>query len=250
MGLSSQTMYDRLSSSLSNVTTRNTYITRLKNLERFLAAPLYEIVKDPWTYGPRIKAMYARSMCSQRNMVATVLAIFKHFPDLASKKHRAFQQWQDMFNFYKTYLPPMRPNITRQEIEKQYNQMTEPHKTLRESLDRLLLSMALYMSQQSRGDYGAIAIVFAPNKRSPSENYIYMKGSKNSFMVYHNKKTILHPTLFEDIRESMSRYPRSFLFVDANNMPYEKTNSYNVFVIRSFQRMFNRRVGMNALRKI
>ena len=270
MGLSNSYIINILTKSVENEKTRHTYISRLQSLSTALHKTMYDILKDPTLSYPQIQTAY-EAESTRKSIVTVILAVYKHIDDLHIKKKKAHQQWKDIHEelreletqHYKKNKPTDKQldnYLSFQEIEDKYNALSKdnPHKTKKSSLEYLLLSITIHI-RPKRADFGNVYICQSPNIKSPSKNYILMNKSNNSYLflaeyktakTYDTIKEIIPELLYKDITESIKKHPRNYLFVDKSNKSYKKNESYSAYVIRVFESLFNRRVGVTMLRHI
>jgi hypothetical protein len=108
-----------------------------------------------------------------------------------------------------------------------------------------------------RADFGNVKILYS-NKIPIKKNYIVLNSDDSYFYLndYKTQKTYkqikekITPELYKDIKESLKHYPREYLFTDKSNKPYINNNSYTKYVMRAYEHMFNRSVGVTMLRHI
>lgn len=268
MGLSNRYILGVLAENIPNENTRNNYISRLTKVSESIGASIYDISKDPSKFYPEIKKLYDQDS-TRKNIVIALLVVFKHIADMLLKKKAAYDSWKEIHGDlseaeevrYKKNKPKQSQEenyLSFDEIEKKYEQLRsgDPHATKKTSQELLLLAIALYL-RPKRADLGNVAIIKGHAKLSPSKNYLVLDGKK-SLLVLHDFKTakkyerILEPIpseLYEDIRASLDRHPRRWLFSDRTGGPYTK-NGYSQFVLRSFSHLFEKRVGVTMLRHI
>lgn len=88
----------------------------------------------------------------------------------------------------------------------------------------------------------------------PKKSYILFRKYKTA-QHHQTLKEYLHPQLLNDILSSLYIYPRTFLFIQnrgsvLDNIPYINNNSYTQFFLRTFNKLFNKRVGCSMFRHI
>jgi hypothetical protein len=93
-----------------------------------------------------------------------------------------------------------------------------------------------------KADYSRVYLLRPPGRHSLSRDYIVLAQDK-PYLVLNKIRYFLPAELAQDIRATTGS--REYLFG-----PYEKTNTYNVFFIRAFERMFGKRVGVNGVKGI
>lgn len=255
MGLSDSYILGVLGNKITNASTLNTYVHKLKKLQEHLkSAALYDILKSPEKYFGMIKQAYPDSACSQKNMVGVLLSAYKYIPVLLQKKPAAYNKWLAIRKQLelKCAANEKIPKITRAELQAKYlalkpNYAHSKHLTMR----FILLSMLVNVTPSFRkADFGNIAIVRAPAKESPLPAYVYLRSDKSGFAMLHGEKREMSSELVKDIEKSLKYHPRDYLITDRDNKPYEKTNSFNTFVIRTFEAEFGKRIGVNEIKHV
>lgn len=218
MVLSDHYIYTILKKKITNPSTYENYVVRLKNLCKILDKPLYTILKTPNI--EMIQQAYPKSIYTQRNIVTVILSIFKNIPTLASKKQTIFKKWLDIHSNL-DITPPL---ITKEHIKSKYLEYKRdhPHKNLQRSQEYLILSISLF---------------------SPSNILKYMQQSTKGNLT-DNKY------LVDDIYDSVKAFPRSHVFLNNNKVPFISNNSYTVYVGRVLKRLFNTNIGVNIIKNM
>jgi hypothetical protein len=243
MGLSNEYIFSIIKSSNGTELTKNTYITRLTTLTEFCNTDIYTILKKPDIFYAKIKIHYSKSIYTQKNIIATLLAIFKMIPILYNKKPTIYRKWKQIYTELKPEINTKELEITFDEIKQKYIELRQFNYKNCQTLwqEFLLLSMVVNLPRIKNKNYQNIAIITPPNHISPTKDYIVLKESNTSYFIYNKIKYNINQNLYEDLKY----LPREYLFG-----PYLKTNSYNIFVIRVFEKMFKKRIGVNDLKKL
>lgn len=232
MGLSNEYIIEQLRYKFKNANTQNTYIAKLEKLSEYLKVSIYEILKDPHEYYPKLKSIYTE-IVTQKNIIAIILTLYRHFPVLLDKKPKSYHQWKTI---NASLIPPQKekPMITLEMIGHKLEEIED-----KTSLSYLLMSM-IYHIPINKPDYSKLYVVRYPDTKSEYENYVYIHDDK-SYLMLNKMKYKLNDKVYKDILRFL---PRKYLF------SYEKLNSYNVFVIRSFEKYFGIKIGINDLKNI
>lgn len=257
MGLSDSYILGILEGKITNASTRNTYVHKLKKLQEHLnGAALYDILKFPEKYTGLIRLAYPDSVCTQKNMVGVLLSAYKYIPVLLQKKPAAYNKWLGIRKQLDLQCGVNRnnksPKITREELRDKYlalklNYAHSKNLTMR----FILLSMLVHISPAfPKADFGYVAIVRAPAKESPVQDYLYLRADGSGFATVNGVKREMSRVLVEDIEKSLKHHPREYLITDRENHPYIKTNSFNAFVIRAFEGEFGKRLGVNEIKHV
>lgn len=249
---------------LSTISKRQ-YLQRLKMMMQHLQKDIFWILKHPKEGIAWIRS-YAEAHTSQKSFVNAVLAVFKHCPDLKTQEKASFDQWYAAFSEvdakieerYKSNEPSERQRegyVAFPEIVKKRDAL-EPG-----SNDRLLLSMYTHLPPL-RADFNRVRIYTNEPKKGDSEgedddredNYIVLGGRPR--LVLHEFKTKRHrehyekdlpKPLLEEIRASLKRSPREWLFRSRDGKPYS-ANSYTKWANGVLARLFGRPLTISLIR--
>lgn len=264
-----------LTRAYSNEKTRENYMSRLRGLQANLkgdaAAPpsLYTILTDPETYYPKLKEAY-ESLTTRKNVLTTLLSLFRLDDALRAshaEAHRVWNQRHDELSRLQSAKvrrsEPSEKQVEKytsfEEIEAKYEDLrrTGPHKTLRESMMFVLLSIMVHL-RPKRADLGATQIYKDTDPRVTTENYIVLRSHGSSYLVMNLYKTSkyyqtveedLPEGLVHDLKTSLRRWPRKYVFQKANGEPMSN-NTYSAFVRSTFEQYFGRATGVSLLRHI
>ena len=265
-----ETIYKAIDAAFTNKITKTNYISRLRNLQSKLKdKTLYEILSNPDVYYEQIRANY-ESLTSRKNLLTTILVVFREVKLLAETFPEAHPRWKklhdDLGKLQESKIRRSEPEDKQvekytsfEEIETKYDEMKKrgPHASLRESMQFLLLSVVVHL-RPKRADLGNIHIYKEKDPRVTDSNYIVFREKGNSYLVMNMYKTSkyyqtveedLPEGLVNDIKASISRWPRDLLFQkeDGTGM---SNNTYSVFVKKTFEHLFGRATGVSLLRHI
>jgi len=236
--------------------TKNSYIERIRQLERLFEKPIHLIIKE----APIKKLRTTYPMDTTYKMYLTViLSLFRHAPHLKEEFAKQHAQWVNAFTEadkaieerYKTNAP----------TEKQtngyvpYQEIIQKRDTLRKgSNERLILAMYTYI-KPLRADFNQIRLYKTlPKNHEP--NYIHMKKTGCTLFLNEYKTAKTHGTyekelpkeLCQEINDSLEINPRDYLFETTDHKPFDKTNSFNKYVNRTLQRIFNKPLTISLIR--
>lgn len=236
--------------------TKNSYIERIHQLERIFEKPIILIIKE----APIKKLRTKYPMDTTYKMYLTViLSLFRHVPHLKEEMPKQHAQWTNAFTQadkaieerYKTNAP----------TEKQtngyvpYQEIIEKRDTLRKgSNERLILAMYTYI-KPLRADFNQIRL-YKTLSKNHEPNYIHMKKTGCILVLNEYKTAKTHGTyekelpkeLCQEINDSLEINPRDYLFETTDNKPFDKTNSFNKYVNRTLQRIFNKPLTISLIR--
>ena len=249
MGLTNGYIIEQLALKIRNTTTVNTYVSKLNKLTGVMGKSIYDIAKTPHVSIPKIKELYAGSAFTQKNMIGLMLTVFKYNPDLITKKRQAYNAWVLAMKEYKSLESVADTKVTRDDLIAKYNDVSTKLVYKTDYTHHLLLSLLVHLPDVPRANYAHIAIVRAPALKSPSADYVYLKPG-GSFLKLDGKKYNMPDVLVADIEKSIKIHPRSWLFVDSSDKSYTKQNTFNVFVIRTMNKLFGQKIGVNDLAKV
>jgi hypothetical protein len=201
--------------------------------------------------------------------VSVIRALFKHVPGLIQKETELYKKWIEI---HKEVLEPINvkylSNKPTERDEKAYVPFEELEKKRDElkegSMERLLLSMYT-MIPPVRSDYDKIKIYTDIKDKEigniNDENYMILDNNNKKYFIilqkYKTSKTYktLHinipPNLLKEIALSLKSKPRKYLFVDRNNKPYDKSNTFNRWANRKLKDIFGKKeISLRTIRHI
>ena len=253
-----------------NEKTKVNYISRMVGLMRKLDADsLFTVLEDPVRWYPKIREVYP-SISTRRNILTVFLALFAKDKELetdvggATVQKKWSQYHDELGRYLKTQESKSEPSKKQvekytsfEEIETKYRELGKksPHASIKSSLQYLLLSVVLHLKPK-RADLGSIKIYEEKNPNKTDENYIVLRTRGSSFLVmnvyktskfYHTVEEDLPRELTEDLRTSLRRHPREYLFISSENKPMNN-NTYAKWVSRQFEELFGKSTGLSLLR--
>ena len=260
-----------LDKAFPNVKTRENYKSRLRGLTKTLEMPdPIAILKAPDTYYPKLQTLYP-SFSTRKNMLTLILVLFREDPALKSENPEAAAKWKqfhdDLVRIQEAKVRRSEPEnkqikqyTSYEEITEKYQELKKktPHNTLKSSQQFLLLSILVHL-RPKRADLGAVKIYKEDDPRKTDENYVVLREEGgSSYLVMNLYKTSkyyqtveedLPDELVKDLRTSLGRHPRDYVFTKENGEPMSN-NTYSVFVKHIFEELFGRSTGVSLLRHI
>jgi len=256
-----------------NPRTRAQYLHRLEHLGKVCGGvALYTILAEPERYGPRISSEYP-NMATRKNMLTLVLALFKQSDVLSIELAEAFVSWRKQHDALSGFINAQyhRNEPSEQQAAKYttWTELTEKvrelrtdrrkdvHETRAGSMEFVLLSL-LSSVPPKRADYGRMRVYYGTDPNLPDENYIVLR-ERESYMVFRMYKTsyggrrvdeVLPTQTARDIKDSLRRHPREYLFETRFGEPFANNQGFSQYVIRVFNKFFERRTGVTMLRHI
>lgn len=261
-----------LTQAYAKKTTQDNYRYRLKIMQTkvFDNKPIYQIIAHPEESYATLRNSYP-NISTRKNMLTVILALFKNsekLQQLLAQQHKRWKTYHDhMDSFqeakYKKHMPDAKQLAKYtpfEDIELKYNalkQAQDPHGTMQDSLQLVLLSV-IVSTPPKRSDYGNMEIFHDNDPGKKDANYIVLRPQGESYMVFNKYKSKearrvdqeLPPSVVKDIRDSLRRHPRSYLFVNRFKNPYVTNDGYSKYVIRIFRRLFGKDTGVTMLRHI
>jgi len=259
-----------LTKTYKNPKTRDNYLARIRGLLKALNKPtLTEVITNPDEYYPKLQKLYT-SLTTRKNLLTVFMVLFREDEELREKHKDANARWkklmEDLSRLQHAKVKRSEPEqkqiekyTSYEEIEAKYEELKKrgPHDTERHSFQFVLLSILVHL-RPKRADLGAVRIIKEKDPRKTDENYIVLKKKGTSYLVMNLYKTSeyyqtveedLKEGLVRDIEQSLSRFPRSYLFLKEDGKPMSN-NTYSVFVKTTFEQLFGRSTGVSLLRHI
>jgi len=255
-----------------NVKTRENYKSRLRGLTKSLnEADPFVILKAPDTYYPKLQQLYP-SFSTRKNMLTLILVLFREDLALKSGNPEASARWKqfhdDLVRIQEAKVRRSEPEdkqvkqyTSYEEITQKYQELKKktPHNTLKSTQQFLLISILVHL-RPKRADLGAVKVYNTNDPKKTDENYIVLRKETEgtSYLVMNLYKTSkyyqtveedLPNELVKDLKTSLGRHPRTYIFTKENGTPMSN-NTYSVFVKHTFEELFGRSTGVSLLRHI
>tara|TARA_E500000178_G_C16998433_1_gene744410 strand:- start:297 stop:1325 length:1029 start_codon:yes stop_codon:yes gene_type:complete len=271
-------------SKLLNENSKETYLKRLNTIQYDIwkncksvnhkvgkGQCLFYIIKNPEAFMEKLDEYVNKtqgrlekdklSIHAKDSYVSAIGAIFRHTPGMIQKQHVLYQKWLDIHKEvrepiskkYKSNKPTVRQ-------EKAYMPFEELEK-LRDSFEKgsdIRLLISLYtMIPPVRSDYYKVKI-YKDDKLIPDDDtnfivlnskpYIGLRKYKTS-KTYNTIKINIPTNLEKEIKYSLNKKPREYLFIQKNGKPY-KSNSFNKQMNRLLKDNINGNFSLTAFRHI
>ena len=263
-----------LDKAFSNPKTKENYKSRLRGLTKSLEEPDPTVIlKAPDTYYPKLQNLYP-SFSTRKNMLTLILVLFREDPTLKSTPagNAAAAKWKqfhdDLVRIQEAKVRRSEPEnkqvkqyTSYEEITQKYQELKKktPHNTLKSTQQFLLLSILVHL-RPKRADLGAVKVYKENDPKKTDENYIVLRTETEgtSYLVMNLYKTSKYyqtveedmpDELTKDLRTSLGRHPRDYIFTKENGEPMSN-NTYSVFVKHTFEELFGRSTGVSLLRHI
>lgn len=256
-----------LSHKYDNKKTLKEYLTRLNTIKTCTSAPtIHDILIQPALYYPYLKLAYP-SISTRKNLLTVLLVLFRESADLpASAYTKWYKLHDDLARLQEAHIKRSEPeqkhidNYTSYtEIINKYHELKalKYYDTERHNLQLLLLAIIIYL-RPKRADLGSVRI-YNDDPHLTDHNYIVLGADPSAaYLVmniyktakYYNRFEELIPIeLYSDITESLSRYPRDYLFRKDDKLPMSN-NTYSAFVKTTFEQLFGRSTSLSLIRHI
>jgi hypothetical protein len=263
---------EKLESVYENTKTYESYIHRLRYLrDKIVKCDSYlTLLSTPNENYKTIREKYP-NVSTRKNMLTAILSVFKNIEHIKSEFKSQHREWnmfhEHMDSFqkanYKKHMPSkeqLSKYTPLEDIEIKYKEMEkdDPHKTIKDSLQFILLSIII-STPPKRSDYGNLKIYYDEDPNDKTSNYVVIKYSNPSYIVFNQYKTKkylgrvdqeLPIKTTNDIKESLRRHPRDHLFITRYKKPFTCNKGFTVYFINTFEQLFGRKTGTTMLRHI
>lgn len=260
-----------LESVYENKTTYLNYIYRLRRLRDVTVdcKTYLDLVSNPDPNYAKIKLAYP-NINTRKNMLTAILTLFKNIEELMTKlpdKQKHWKTLHDRMDSFlqaksKKHIPDMKQlekYTPFEDMELKYKELSkeDPHKTMKDSMQFVLLSIII-STPPKRCDYGSLKVYYDTDPNIPDSNYIVINHSDPSYMVFNKYKTSkvykrvdqdLSTRVINDIKSSLRRHKREYLFLNRFNNPFAN-NGFSKYLINMFNIMFGRNTSSSILRHI
>lgn len=247
---------------LSQVSKR-VYIERLRTMVKEFDTNVYWILTHSEDVLPWI-IKKSEVLSTQKSYIIAILAVFKHNNGLKIQLDKDYNKWFTKFSEldkaindrYKTNEPSERQlnaYVKFDDIVKKRDSLEDG------SFDKLLLSFYTYI-RPLRADFNLVRIYKNDEelpKNIDKQNYIVFEDSNNAILYLHEFKTQrshnelkkeLPHELIKQLKLSLVKKPREWLFIDKFGNPYKAANSYTRWANRTFKKLFDKPLTITIIR--
>lgn len=255
--------------------TRKQHLARLKAIAKACETDdIPAVMRDPAKFYPMLVKAYP-NVNTRKNNMTTLLVLFRLVPDDLKDQYVGAQtKWKNHHDNmdslqeakYRKNMPDDKQLLKytpMEEIQLKYNELGrgDPHATRQDSLHFVLLSIILH-SPPKRADLGSMKVYRGEDPNLKDANYLVLhtyESKLDSYMVFTTFKTskrlvrvdqVLGRKLFNDISDSLRRWPREYLFVNKFGNPFKTNQLFTQYVIAVFDRLFGRSTGVTMIRHI
>ena len=253
-------------SELSQISKR-VYVERLRTMVAHFETNIYWIITHP---DEVLEWILKKSdvLSTQKSYIIAVLAIFKHNEGLKIQLKKNYDIWFKKFTEIDEAITQRYK--TNEPSEKQLNAYVEFKDIVKKrdeledgSMDKLLLGFYSYI-RPLRADFNAVRIYrksenedVIPAEDKREANYILFSDEKDVHLILNEFKTQRHHNkydkklpdeLVKELKLSLKKLPREWLFVDKFGKPYVATNSYTKWANRTLNRLFGKPLTITMIR--
>jgi hypothetical protein len=270
MNPSDQQLFDIMAKGLKSPTTVATYLSRINSLNAMCHnAGIMYILLNPHSVYKKMLLKYPGPTATRGNFISAITKLFSSNTELAEQHKSKYVTWTeylrkeraDTVARYDTNKPTekqMKNIVEYNDVLKVYQHLKQEMAIGHDNLHFMLFSILINL-RPKRADLGNVIILKKdPGEKGAGRNYIVMGGGERPKLVVNKYKMVrkygpiveeLNPVLVEDINLSLQQFPRKFLFVDTNGVPYD-AGPYGVFVQRAFQKYLGKGCGVSLWRHI
>lgn len=241
---------------LSN-TSKSQYSKKIPQWISYINTPknLNHLINNPETSLEALEAANIKHSSSNHHIyISSVVAFIKYIVknEILLKKWKTIEKtnWKAIAEHYEENKPT--------ELQKEKMMSLEEIHRIRQSLEpgsseRLLLSFYTLI-EPIRADYFATEIVINEQLEPTEDNYIILETSKlvvkdfKTKQKYEKIENTLSTELSEELKISLKKYPRKYLFV-RDNKPYTR-KLFSNWACRTLRRILKQPMTLTALRHI
>lgn len=237
--------------------TKRTYLERLRYMIQNTKTELYEIITHPSKYIEWIKK-HSASLQTQKSYISAILAVFKHTPLLKDAERKHYYEWYQEFKKIHDQIDDRykqnEPSQKQKDAYVPYHEIVTKRDSLpRGSKERLLLALYTYLPPL-RSDFNKVYLYDKPQKTYEHDNYMLLFDPYtlvlNEFKTIKKKdgyERVLPEELSEEIKESLEKLPREWLFMDRDKKPY-KSGSFTKWANRTLKILFEKPLTISLIR--
>ena len=239
------------SDSIISEETKRTYIATLKIIQKFI--PKYWsfnfIVYNPDKFIRKVDD-YLMNNTNHINPHTKKIYITVIMRFIENKNTDTYQYWiKELEKVQKQIDDVIKSNKPIEKQKKAYISLNEINKIRNNleigSLDRLILSLYTDIPPL-RSDFGECKILENYGDIDESKNYIILNDKKlilNQFKTKKKYNTLnldIPEILVSEIRESIKKNPREYLFLNREKKPYTNKRAFNLFINGRLKKILNK----------
>lgn len=255
---------------------KDIYIKKINDILRNVTSyiSIHELLNNPDVYENELyeyfvnnKGLYNKEMSdhTKESYITPILALFYHNMNLKENNVELFGKWKKLHGKFRE--PIMNKYKKNEPTERQkesyisYDNIVKIRNDLpKGSFERLLLMMYTEIPPV-RSDYYRTRIINDEKNIGNEENTIIMRKDNSSILFLHKYKTSsiygtiyidIPKLLYEEIKASIEKYPREYLFVSKlSGEVFNKENSYTQWANRTLKKVLNNNLfSLTMLRHI
>lgn len=194
------------------------------------------------------------SMHAKDGYVSAIGALFRHSPGMMQKHAELYKKWMDIHAEVRAPINAKyqsnEPTKRQEEAYVSFEDVVKKRDSLKDgSIDKLLLSMYT-MIPPVRSDFDKLIIYNDESLVTDDfDNYLILNNSPKIVLrkyktskIHKNNEIKLPNNLVKQIKLSLKKNPRKFLFVSSrNNEMFNKPNSFNRWANRLLKKLFDKK---------
>lgn len=201
------------------------------------------------------------SMHAKDGYVTALKSLFIQTPGMKQKYPELYMEWDEIHKLVRLPINEKynsnKPTKRQEEGFVTFKELEDTRDKLKKgSIRRLLLSMYTFIPPL-RSDYDKVGI-YKNEDEVKEDNYLIM--DKKPYLVirkyktsktYKDNKIDLPKKLVDEIKNSLEKQPRKYLFIQKNGEPYDKPNTFNKWANRNLKEIFKKKnISLSTLRHI
>lgn len=241
------------------------YTSKLQSLVDITKHDIDWIIEHPKETKDIVYRTYDAQQTRKAHLVA-ILVLFKYVKDLKCNKKEQYDLFykfhQETNNLVKEKYRSGKPSEKQLEAYVDWNDVIKKREQLAKdnyaSREHLILAMYSHIPPLRQDFYNVKLLPKMPfGSKANQGNFLVIKARSPCVLVLNEFKTDttfkryykeMPPELCKIIHKSLLEYPRDYLFVDSQNKPYDKFDSFCKLINRSLQDIFEKPVTVTMLR--
>jgi len=239
--------------------TKRVYLERLRSLMKEHTTDIYSLIRDPQRIIAWIHDKYASEQ-TRKSYISAILAVFRHNKGLKEQEKEIYTQWYaaftDSHNAIEERYKRNEPTQKQKDVYVPFDDIVKARDGLvKGSIERLLFAFYTYLPPL-RCDFNKVRIYDTcevPNNHE--DNYIHICENEATLILNEYKtkskkdvyKKTLPVALIDELKVSLKKYQREWLFVDKNGQPFV-AKSYTQWANRIFARVLHKRMTVSMFR--
>ena len=239
-----------------SATSKKQYTTKLQQWLAFSASSITDLEADPqYAMETLHAAPIAQTPTNRHLYLSAMVAYVQHIAEDKSRLHEWKKVQMENSEPLREHYGTKEPTERQKDKHIAWPTLEAKRLTLPQgSQERLLLTLYTCM-EPVRADYYATALI-KEGEDTEEPNYIVLSDPPRLILTdfktkkrYHTLENQFPPVVAEELKSSLEKHPRSYLFVTETNAPYTR-KLFSNWACRALTRILGQPMTLTALRHL